>query len=112
MCALFPESGVFAPPSPFFKIVKCVREAEVLVQQQPTQGVLACDHAGPVINGWSLWQVNGRKFAHDRSFGDCAAILVPAMFGTLPLSQSRKVAPPATFLLTPDRSLRISMHPS
>ncbi|KAJ1475472.1 hypothetical protein T484DRAFT_1828130, partial [Baffinella frigidus] len=37
-------------------------------------------------------EVNGRKFAHDRSFGDCAAILVPAMFGTLPVTKSRKVA--------------------
>ena len=26
--ALFPEMGVFAPPSPFFKNVKCERETE------------------------------------------------------------------------------------
>ena len=48
--ALFPEMGVFAPPSPFYKNVKCVRETEILVEQQTPQGVLVCDHAGRVIN--------------------------------------------------------------
>ena len=42
----FPEMGVFAPPSPFFKNVECVRETEILVEQQSRQGVLVCDHAG------------------------------------------------------------------
>ena len=41
---------MFAPPSPFFKNVKCVRETEILVEQQPPQGVLSCDDAGLVIN--------------------------------------------------------------
>ena len=27
---------VFAPPSPFFKNVQCVRETEILVEQQPS----------------------------------------------------------------------------
>ena len=54
------ESGAFrkwsnskvhlAPPSPFFKNVKCVRETEIRVEQQPPQGVYVCDHAGLVIN--------------------------------------------------------------
>ena len=32
------------------KNVWCVRETEILVEQQPPQGVLVCDHAGRVIN--------------------------------------------------------------
>jgi hypothetical protein len=35
----FPEIGVFAPPSPLFKKVEYVRETEILVEQQPPQGV-------------------------------------------------------------------------
>ena len=46
----FPGDGVFAPPSPFFKNVLCVRETEILVEQQPPQGVFVCDHVGLVIN--------------------------------------------------------------
>ena len=42
------ESG----PS-FFKNVQCVRETEILVEQQPPQGVFVCDHAGLVINRFS-----------------------------------------------------------
>jgi len=30
-----------------------VRETEILVEQQPPQGVLVCDHAGLVINKFS-----------------------------------------------------------
>ena len=52
--ALSPEMGVFAPPSPFFKNVSCVREIEFLVEHQPPQGVFVCDHAGFVINKFSL----------------------------------------------------------
>ena len=48
--ALYPEMGVFAPPSPFFKNVQCVRETEIQIEQQPPQGVFVCDHAGRVIN--------------------------------------------------------------
>ena len=33
-----------------FKIVKCVRETEILEEQQHPQGVFACDHAGCGIN--------------------------------------------------------------
>ena len=31
-----------------------MRETEILVEQQPPQGVLVCDHAGLVINAFSL----------------------------------------------------------
>jgi len=32
-----------------------VKETEILVeQQQPPQGVFVCDHAGPVVNTFSL----------------------------------------------------------
>jgi len=31
-----------------------VREPEILVEQQPPQGVFVCDHAGLVINKFSL----------------------------------------------------------
>ena len=31
-----------------------MRETEILVEQQPPQGVLVCDHAGLVINKFSL----------------------------------------------------------
>jgi len=44
---------VFAPPSPFYENVKCVRAAEILVEQQPPQGFVGffvCDHTGLVIN--------------------------------------------------------------
>jgi len=44
---------VFAPPSPFFKNVQCVRETEIPVEQQPPQGVFVCGHAGLVINKFS-----------------------------------------------------------
>jgi translation initiation factor eIF-2B subunit epsilon len=37
-------------------------------------------------------EVNGRKFAHDKTFGDCAAIIVPTMLGTLAPTESRKDA--------------------
>ena len=37
-------------PSPFFKNVWCEREPEILVEQQPPQGVFVCDHAGRVIS--------------------------------------------------------------
>ena len=36
--------------SPFFQNVKCERETEIVVEQQPPQGVLVCDHAGRVAN--------------------------------------------------------------
>ena len=42
--------GVFALASHFVKNVKCVRETEILVEQQTPQGVFVCDHAGLVIN--------------------------------------------------------------
>jgi len=34
-----------------------VRETEILVEQQPPQGVFACDHAGLVINKFSEWDL-------------------------------------------------------
>ena len=46
--------GVFAPPSPFCEHLECVKEAEILVQQQTPQGVFDCDHAGLVMNKFSL----------------------------------------------------------
>ena len=54
--ALSPEIGVFAPPSPFFKSMKCESETEILAEQQPPQGVLVCDHAGLVMDRFSLRQ--------------------------------------------------------
>ena len=36
------------------KNVQCVRETEILGEQQPPQGFLVCDHAGLVINKFSL----------------------------------------------------------
>ena len=50
---------MFAPPSPFFKNVQCVRETEILVEQQPPQGVLVCDYAGLVINEFSKREGGG-----------------------------------------------------
>ena len=46
--------GVFAPPSPFFKNVKCVGETEILLAQHTPQGVFVCGHAGLVINKFPL----------------------------------------------------------
>ena len=34
----------------------CVRETEILRDEQPPQGVLVCDHAGLVTNQFSLEQ--------------------------------------------------------
>ena len=55
--------GVFAPSErevcernrdgDVFKNVKCVRETEILVEQQPPQGVFVCEHAGCVINNFT-----------------------------------------------------------
>jgi len=40
----------------------CVRETEILVEQQPPQGVFVCDHAGLVINKFSLcWRAATRR---------------------------------------------------
>ena len=36
-----------------------MRETEILAEQQLPQGVLVCDHAGLVINNFSLSQVPG-----------------------------------------------------
>ena len=45
------------PPSPFFTNVEYVRKTKILAEQQPPQGVLARDHAGPVINfSFRVWQ--------------------------------------------------------
>ena len=38
-----------------FKKVYCVRETEILEEQQPPQGVFICDHAGLVISESSIW---------------------------------------------------------
>ena len=38
------------PNTTGFKIVWCVRETEILAEQQLPQGVFVCDHAGLVIN--------------------------------------------------------------
>ena len=43
------------------KNVQCVRETEILVEQQPPQGVLVCDHAGLVINTFSTNRHRGTK---------------------------------------------------
>ena len=43
-----PLLRVFAPPSPSFKYVSCVRETEILVEQQSPQKVFIRDHAGRV----------------------------------------------------------------
>ena len=51
----------FAPPSPFFKNVLCVRETEILAEQQPPQGVSVCDHAGLAINKLSSWLVGSSE---------------------------------------------------
>ena len=48
--------NAFAPPSSVFTNVQCVRETEILVEQQSPQEVFVCDHAGLVINKFSLEQ--------------------------------------------------------
>jgi len=47
-------SAGFWEGTPFFKNVQRVRETEIQVEQQPPQGVFICDHAGRVINKFSL----------------------------------------------------------
>ena len=39
-----------------------MRETEILVEQQPQQGVFVCDHAGLVINKFSLIRDEGLGF--------------------------------------------------
>ena len=43
------------------KNVQCVRQSEILVEQQPPQRVFVCDHAGLVINKFSkgVWGDSG-----------------------------------------------------
>ena len=41
----------------WLKNMKCVRQTEILVEQQPPQGVFVCDHAGLVINKFSLGRI-------------------------------------------------------
>ena len=43
------ETGVFAPPSPFYNNGKCVRELKTLVAPNPPQEVLVRGHPGFVI---------------------------------------------------------------
>ena len=38
--------------SPFFENVQCVRETEILVEQEKTEGVFVYDHAGLVIKNY------------------------------------------------------------
>ena len=51
--AISPEMGVSEPPSLCFEKVQWGTETEILVEQQPPQGVFVCDHAGLVINKFS-----------------------------------------------------------
>jgi hypothetical protein len=44
-----------------FSTARCVRETEILVEQQPPQGFLVCDHAGLVINKFSLRRRRRRR---------------------------------------------------
>ena len=57
-----------------------MRETEILVVQQPPQGVLVCDHAGLVINKFSLLSKTkartSRNFAHPESAGGSINALV------------------------------------
>ena len=46
--ATFPEMGVFAPPSSFYKNGRCVRELQALVAPKPPQEVLVRVQAGLV----------------------------------------------------------------
>ena len=39
------------------KNVKCVRKTEILVEQQSPKGVFICDHAGSVVNKFSLTEI-------------------------------------------------------
>ena len=44
------ETGVFAPPSPFYNNGLCVRELKTLVAPKLQQGALVRGHDGLVIN--------------------------------------------------------------
>ena len=46
--------------------MKCVRESEILVEQQPPQRVLVCDHAGRVINKLSLAEAVSEQAASNK----------------------------------------------
>ena len=48
------------------KTVYCVGETGILVEQQPPQGVLVCDHAGLVINQLFQATPGQRPLAHRR----------------------------------------------
>ena len=59
------------------KNVYCVRETEILVEQQPPLGVFVCDHAGLVINKFSSLQ--RKKIGH--SMGEDAVESLTACLG-------------------------------
>ena len=66
-----PIEAELVPAAPFFKNVQCARETEILVEQQPPQGVFVCDHAGLVINQYRCparfrWHAKGVS-----TFGRC-----------------------------------------
>ena len=46
--------------------MKCVRETEILVEQQTPQGVLVCDHAGLVIKKFSCGEGCGAPLVQAR----------------------------------------------
>ena len=62
------NAKLFKPlTSSHLKNVYCVRETEILVEQQPQQGLIVCDHAGLVLNKFSdAWQIehSGRIRRH------------------------------------------------
>ena len=52
--------------------VECVRETEILVEQQPPQGVFVCDHAGLVID--KFCQVSRGQEINRTLFNSTAAV--------------------------------------
>ena len=57
--ATFPDTGLFAPLSPFYNNGWFVREIQARVAPNPPQGVLVRGHAGLVINKFPLRVVKG-----------------------------------------------------
>ena len=77
--------------------MKCVRETEILVEQQPPQGVFVCDHAGLVIDkfssgGWT-WRATSASGTTSRA---SSSLLNPS---TLERNAARPVSCPP-FVLT------------
>ena len=83
-----------------------MRETEILVEQQPPQGVLVCDHAGLVINKFSLALAGHAGVPRTTRTGFAALVAAPTPLLSMTVS-GRSMGAPATIAISiPGATLR------